>query len=90
MGEGEGDAMKLFTAFGMFMSMAELRLADKQHAGWRGWDKIAPVKLKARLLHNIETEDWVDVANLAMFLWARRWKDENKAFSMRSGNTPTT
>jgi len=81
--------MKLFTAFGMFMRAAEQRLADKQHAGWRGWDKISIRTLKTRLLHNVETEDWVDVANLAMFLWIRRWKDENKAFTLHRRDTPT-
>ncbi len=79
--------MKLFTAFGMFFKMAEVRLGDKQHAGWTGWDTIATTKLKARLLHNVETGDWVDVANLAMFLWTRRWRDENKAFSVRYRDT---
>ena len=75
--------MKLFTAFTMFFHSAEMRLADKQRAGWSGWNKLSTRTLKSRLLHNVEAGDWVDVANLAMFLWARRWRDENKAFSLR-------
>lgn len=77
--------MKLWTAFGMFYRATELRLADKQRAGWRGWNSLSAKTLRERLLRNVESGDWVDVANIAMFLWIKRWKDENK--SMQKWNT---
>jgi hypothetical protein len=45
-----------------------------QEHGWTGWNKIAVSTLKARLLHNVESGDWIDVANLAFFLWVRQEK----------------
>lgn len=70
--------MKLFTA--LFIRSCEIRLAEKQSAGWKGWNTLSVSTLKKRLLHNVEQGDWIDVANLAMFLWARRLKSENKSF----------
>jgi hypothetical protein len=74
MGEGADrrEEMRLFTWFGKFVSAMELILATKQEDGWTGWNTIAPRELKKRLLHNVEKGDWVDVANLAFFLWVRK------------------
>jgi hypothetical protein len=69
--------MKLFTWLGKFVATMERVLATKQADGWTGWNTLSAKTLKIRLLKNVEQEDWVDVANLAFFLWVRKhgnWK----------------
>lgn len=66
--------MKLLTAFSMFMSCCKTRLIDKKAAGWTGWNKLSEKHLQERLIKNMNNKDWVDVANLSMFLWAREWR----------------
>ena len=67
--------MKIFTLSAMFFQCMQSRLLEKAADGWRGWDKTGPKALRERLLDNFERKDWVDVANLAMILWAQK---ENK------------
>lgn len=46
------------------------RLYDKVEMGWSGWDLPENKELlKQKLLENYREEDWIDVANLALFLW---------------------
>lgn len=71
--------MRLFTALGMFQSKMEHRLSEKQTDGWTGWNTISVNVLKKRLIDNANRGDWVDVANLAMFLWYRQHKPKKSA-----------
>ena len=66
--------MKLFTWLGRFFAAMELVLATKQTDGWTGWNTLSTKTLKARLLKNVEQGDWIDVANLAFFLWVKGQK----------------
>lgn len=70
--------MKLFESLESFTFAMNSKLERMKAMGWKGWNTIAESTLKKRLLHNIEHEDWVDVANLAMFLWARQEKKEKQ------------
>lgn len=49
------------------------RLAEKHKQGYTGWHtpQCENSALKTRLLKNVESEDWVDVINLAAMLLAR-------------------
>lgn len=55
------------------LSSAERKLKsihEKRELGWTGWDQPENKELlKQKLLENYREEDWVDVANLALFLW---------------------
>lgn len=67
--------MHILTAAGMFFAAMENRLINRETAGWTGWKgKFTDKNIKARLMDNAERGDWVDVANLAMILWARKRK----------------
>jgi len=50
------------------------RLIEKFNCGWEGWNNGKEMKrfsggFKERIISNALEEDWVDVANLAMFAW---------------------
>ncbi|MGD2065600.1 MAG: hypothetical protein PVI43_00335 [Candidatus Bathyarchaeota archaeon] len=49
------------------------RLKEKRENGYNGWNtpQCENSDLKTRLIKNVESEDWVDVANLAAMLLAR-------------------
>jgi len=50
----------------------------KKKAGYRGWDSLSPEtieSLKAKLADNINDGDWIDVANICMFLWNLKQPD---------------
>ena len=50
------------------------RLEEKEDKGWTGWDdpqEIPSLELRQRIKKNVRQLHWVDVANLAMMLWAR-------------------
>ena len=49
------------------------RLKEQRENGYKGWNTPQCVNsdLKERLLKNVESGDWVDVANLAAMLLAR-------------------
>lgn len=52
-----------------FTEMARVTDYNSRH-GWTGWGSKKHHKgFIRRLLSNAERRDWVDVANLAMFLW---------------------
>jgi hypothetical protein len=76
-----GEEMKLFEALGHFAHAMNDKLESRKMRGWKGWNTISENSLRERLRHNIETEDWVDVANLAMFLWARQIKRKSQGFT---------
>ena len=67
--------MQLLTLAGRFFQKMESRLILKQNDGWRGWGQISEKRLTERLLDNASRKDWVDVANLALILWANKQKD---------------
>jgi hypothetical protein len=67
--------MKLYTALGRFQEKMEGEFIRKDRAGWIGWDEIDADNVKYRLLDNAKRGDWVDVANLAMLLWYKSWKE---------------
>jgi len=76
-GIGGGMKMKritLFQWFDKFSTAMKDVLVERQSLGWTGWNKIATSTLKIRLLNNVESGDWIDVANLAFFLWVRKEK----------------
>lgn len=48
----------------------EAKLIEKLRASWCGWDDPENADmLKRQLCQNILEGDWIDVANLALFLW---------------------
>ncbi len=75
--EKEEKAMKfkkLEKLLGEFTHEMKQRLADHDQAGWTGWDdahEMANYKggLKERIIRNALNNDFIDVANLAMFAW---------------------
>ena len=51
------------------------KLTDKVISGYKGWDNPNILEtLKSKLADNINDQDWVDVANIAMFLWNLKQK----------------
>jgi len=57
-----------------FMQYMEGKLITREISGWKGWDdrnQIPDAELMVRLKKNLEERDYVDVANLSMFLWYR-------------------
>jgi hypothetical protein len=68
--------MNLTDYAGRFFKVMEFRIRTKSSEGWRGWGQISPRRLIARLMDNAGREQWVDVANLAMILWAQKERDE--------------
>lgn len=71
-------ALQLLTYAGMFFRKMKERLLDKQRQGWHGWGQISPGSIRKRLLKNVEHGDWVDVANLALILWAQEKKGDHE------------
>ena len=62
---------KLNEIFGIVMFQ---KLLEHQKMGWQGWNNKKEMEkyrggLKERIIKNALQEDWVDVANLAMFAW---------------------
>ena len=45
------------------------RLIQKMEAGYLGWRTMPPEFLQSGLKENSISEDWIDVANFAAFLW---------------------
>jgi hypothetical protein len=68
--------VKLLTLAGRFFERMESRLSQKQSEGWRGWGQISEKRLIERLLDNAHRQQWVDVANLALILWAQTERAE--------------
>ncbi len=61
---------KLLTLIEKFTTMMALKIYKKIRQGSRGWDSPNYKALMLKKLHrNLKQEDYVDVANLAMFLW---------------------
>lgn len=57
------------------------RLTEKEARGYTGWNKtvtgsIEDLWLLRMILGNIVKGEWVDVANLAMFMWWRSGRGE--------------
>ena len=55
------------------------KILMKRQQGYHAWDKKTPDMielLKTRLQENLNRGDWVDVANLAMFLWNMQQSDK--------------
>ena len=62
-------------ASNFFGQMVEKLIHQKNTHGFSGWDlesDVSNTTLLRKLHENIEKEDWVDVANLAMILDYRR------------------
>lgn len=62
----------------LFADRMTERLDAARMAGRYGWDDsdvISDDELKALLIKNVESEDWVDVANYAMMLY---WRNQNE------------
>lgn len=58
-----------------FGKMVEKLMHQKQVHGYSGWDspsEITNQKIYSKLKANIDRQDWVDVANLAMMLDYRK------------------
>ena len=54
------------------------KVIAKMQQGYHGWDKKDPMiieLLKNRLADNVNRGDWVDVANVSMFLWNMQQSD---------------
>jgi hypothetical protein len=46
------------------------KLAVKRGEGRCGWYKLSTDDLQEMLVDHVNKNDWVDIANIAMFLWA--------------------
>ena len=70
------------------------KFVAKLKQGYNGWDRNTPdiiESITTRLGKNIEKGDWVDVANLAMFLWNMEQPDvPSDAPSVEVTNPPQT
>ena len=54
------------------------KIVSKMQQGYHGWDRKDPViieLLKNRLADNVNRGDWIDVANVSMFLWNMQQPD---------------
>ena len=63
--------LKLQNAMNSFRYKCFKKLLDKEGQGYTGWDNASAIsnkELTEKLKENIHSEDWVDVANLAMIL----------------------
>ena len=61
---------KLLMLIGKFTTMMTLKINKKTIQGYHGWDlSINKATMLKKLRRNLKQEDYVDVANLAMFLW---------------------
>ena len=53
------------------------KLIQKLNEGYHGWDDPTSKEGLIRILKkNMERSDWVDVANIAMFLWNLEQKEK--------------
>ncbi len=69
---------KLEQCLTMFMDEMFTELVERVEQGYTGWNKrkkISDHELLLRLLKNAQEGHFIDVANLAMFLWWRNRKD---------------
>lgn len=65
-----GDIPVLKSTLKNFNEKQERRLLNKVQEGWEGWDWPGErTHILHKLIWNLVNEEWVDVANLAMFLW---------------------
>ncbi len=56
----------------LFSQDMKARLDEKEKVGWKGWNRNSEnnrIHLLIRLMENTRKRQWIDVANLAMFLW---------------------
>ena len=54
------------------------KVMAKMQQGYHGWDKKDPIMIELlnnRLSDNINRGDWIDVANVCMFLWNMQQPD---------------
>lgn len=58
-----------------FVRQMEKRFREKEIAGFSGWEEIPKHEYINRLLKNLAKNDFIDVANLAMLMWALEQKD---------------
>ena len=71
------ELIKVKAAWDEFSNKCLSKLQEKVNEGVRGWnDKLFIDGLKRSItghflkaMHHGDTDDWIDVANLAMFLW---------------------
>lgn len=69
----------LLSYFKDFVKQMEKRLRQKEKEGFSGWDKISKYEYINHLIKNLAKDDFVDVANLAMFLWVLEQEDSAEA-----------
>ena len=68
------------TLIGQFSENMFVKLMQKMKSGYHGWDvkdSEAVEKLKNQLANNVNQGDWIDVANISMFLWNMQQPDEH-------------
>jgi len=69
----------LLSYFKDFVKQMEKRLREKDKAGFSGWEKISKYEYIDRINKNLAKGDFVDVANLAMLMWAIEQEDSAEA-----------
>lgn len=65
----------LIKAVFLFAKEMLCKLNNKYEEGWDGWDdkkQCDTAEFIERLKDHVDSRDWVDVANFAMFLWWRK------------------
>lgn len=69
----------LLSYFKDFVKQMEKRLREKDKAGFSGWEKVSKYEYINRIIKNLAKGDSVDVANLAMLMWAIEQEDSAEA-----------
>ena len=70
------ETQRLQTAVNDFAKEMKVKLLRKKAQGFEGWDFIGSENAQLKLMKHFvrairDPEQWVDVANFAMFLWYR-------------------
>ena len=76
---------KVMAAWDEFASECLSKLQEKANGGARGWDdkRFLPYIRRSTTAHFLKAmhhgcaDDWIDVANLAMFLWYQQRRGED-------------
>jgi len=62
-----------------FMEECWEKLCSKKRQGYTGWDNPEnKSEILHKLMRNLDDEDYIDVANLAMMLWGFKDKELDK------------
>jgi hypothetical protein len=63
---------------GKFLQEVEHRIYEKGHKGWTHWWRISDKEYRRRIIDNLDRGDLIDVAGLALVMWAKKRNKESR------------